>query len=104
MCGMCGLLRGAVHWSRADVPPEQSRRERVLQAAQANRLLALFRLELRDLHGQSYLLSGPTGASVLLPDLGGLWAAAEQLLGRSLDPLDMPWPAAAKEGAGHDAV
>jgi len=102
MCGICGLLQGTAHWSRADVPPEQSRRERLLQAAQANRLLALFRLELRDLHGQSYLLSGPTGASVLLPDLGGLWAAAELLLGRRLDPLAMPWPQAVRE-ADHGA-
>lgn len=103
MCGICGLLQGAAHWSRADVPPAQSRRERLLQTTQANRLLALFRLTLTDVHGQSYLLSGPTGASLLLPDLGGLWPAAEQLLGRLLDPLDMPWPDAVKQGADADA-
>jgi hypothetical protein len=68
MCGMCGLLQGAAHWSHAAAGSVQGRRQRLLQIARANRLLKLFRLELHDFHGQSYLLRGPTGASVLVPD------------------------------------
>jgi hypothetical protein len=93
MCGMCGLLQASAHWSHADAASGQARRRRLLQVAKANRLLHLFRLELRDFHGQSYLLIGPTGASQLVSDFGALWAAAEQLLGRPIDPLAMPWPA-----------
>src|SRR2546427_5831891 len=76
------------------------RRQRLIQIARANRLLALWRLRLSDFHGQSYVLAGPTGASVLIADFGALWPAAEQMLGRALDPLAMPWqPAQAQEQA-----
>ena len=100
MCGMCGLLQGAAHWSHAAAGSVQGRRQRLLQIARANQLLKLFRLELQDFHGQSYLLLGPTGASVLVPDFSVLWGAAEQLLGRTIDPLAMPWPA---QNANRDA-
>jgi len=90
---MCGLLQGTAHWSHAAAGSVQGRRQRLLQVARANRLLRLFRLELQDFHGQSYLLQGPTGASVLVPDFSALWSAAEQLLGRTIDPLAIPWPA-----------
>ena len=90
---MCGLLQGTAHWSHAAAGSVQGRRQRLLQVVRANRLLRLFRLELQDFHGQSYLLQGPTGASVLVPDFSALWSAAEQLLGRTIDPLAMPWPA-----------
>ena len=93
MCGMCGLMQGAAHWSHAAGGAVQGRRQRLLQVARANQLLKLFRLELQDFHGQSYVLLGPTGASVLVPDFSALWGAAEQLLGREIDPLAMPWPA-----------
>jgi len=37
---------------------------------------------------------------VLIADFGALWPAAEQMLGRALDPLAMPWqPAQAQEQA-----
>ena len=97
MCGMCGLLQGSGHWSQALAGPG-GRRQRLIQIARANRLLALWRLQLGDFHGQSYLLSGPTGARVLIADFGALWPAAEQLLGRAIDPFDMPWPAS-QEGS-----
>ncbi|MFE8644421.1 hypothetical protein ACFX58_04970 [Sphingomonas sp. NCPPB 2930] len=86
------MLQGAAHWSHAAAGSAQGRRQRLIQIARANQLLRLFRLELLDFHGQSYLLRGPTGASVLVPDFGALWGAAERLLGRAIDPLAMPWP------------
>ena len=91
MCGMCGLLQGSGHCSQAPAG-SAGRRQRLIQIARANRLLALWRLRLSDFHGQSYLLQGPTGASVLVPDFGALWPAAERLLARELDLLAMPWP------------
>lgn len=92
MCGMCGLLQGAIHWSESGSDPAGARRRRLLQVALANRLLRLFRLRLDDFHGQSYVLSGPTGAVALVPDFGGVWPAAESLLGRPIDPFTISWP------------
>lgn len=91
MCGMCGLLQGPGHWSQA-LAGAGGRRQRLIQMARANRWLALWRLRLSDFHGQSYVLAGPTGASVLVSDFGALWPAAERLLGRELDPLAIAWP------------
>ena len=43
MCGMCGLLQGSGHWSQAPAG-SAGRRQRLIQIARANRLLALWRL------------------------------------------------------------
>lgn len=98
MCGMCGLLGGPAHWSESPADSLRRRRQRILQIAQANRLLKHFRLELQDFHGQSYQLTGPTGARELVTDFGALWAAAERLLGQPVDPLRMPW-SSTRDGA-----
>lgn len=90
---MCGLLGGPAHWSESPADSLRRRRQRVLQIAQANRLLKIFRLELQDFHGQSYQLIGPTGTRELIADFGALWAAAERLLGQPVDPLRIVWPA-----------
>src|SRR2546427_8681305 len=87
MCGMCGLLQGSGHWSQAPAG-SAGRRQRLIQIARANRLLALWRLRLSDFHGQSYVLAGPTGASVLIADFGALWPAAEQMLDRKSTRLN----------------
>jgi hypothetical protein len=91
MCGMCGLLGGGNHWSNATLPVEgaNARRQRLLQAAVANRLLSLFRLQLDDFHGQSFVLSSPTGARQIVDDFSQVWQAAEAMLGRPLDPLEL---------------
>ncbi len=91
MCGMCGLLGGGRHWSSATVPGEgaNARRQRYIQAALANRILIPLRLRLDDFHGQSFVLSSPTGASELVDDFAQAWKAAEKMLGRPLDPLLM---------------
>lgn len=92
MCGMCGLLQGPAHWTHAANGSVQVRRQRLLLVDRANRLLRLFRLQLSDFHGQTYLLSGPSGASELVPDFGALWDVAERMIGRPINPLDFPWP------------
>jgi hypothetical protein len=47
-------------------------------------------LRLDDWQSRSYVLSDRKGKTVLVQDLGTLWPAAQQLVGRRLDPLD-PW-------------
>ncbi|SAL73968.1 hypothetical protein [Caballeronia telluris] len=91
MCGMCGLLGGGNHWSNATAPARgaNARRQRLVQAALANRILIPLRLRLDDFHGQSFVLSSPTGASELVDDFSKVWKTAEKMLGRPLDPLVM---------------
>jgi hypothetical protein len=91
MCGMCGLLGGGNHWSNASLPVEgaNTRRQRLIQVGLANRVLTLYRLRLDDFHGQSFVLSSPTGARELVGDFAQVWRVAEQMLGRPLDPLTL---------------
>ena len=49
--------------------------------------LARFGLGVREWAGQ-YVVSDGKGRSEVAEDLAGLWAAAERLAGRPLDPLD----------------
>jgi hypothetical protein len=98
MCSLCGILGADGHWTdrvadprdgRSKGPASGTRRqERLQRCALANRVLAHYRLRVGDFEGQSYVLSAATGRSELVPDLAGMWAAAERLAGRPCDPLD----------------
>lgn len=89
MCGMCGLLGGGTHWSNVGVPDDGAtrRQRRLLQVALANRILESFRLRLDDFHGQSFVLSSPTGATEVVANFTEVWKIAEKMLGKPLDPL-----------------
>ncbi len=104
MCGLCGVLGGEVHWTDASGRPQtfgarqQTRRqERFQRIALANRILGHYRLKLGDFQGQSYVLRAATGRQEIVPDLLGMWAAAEKLAGRRCDPLDPRLIAALEE-------
>lgn len=94
MCSLCGILGADAHWTertdereagRVDGPRRQ---ERLRRCALANRVLAAYRLKLADFEGRSYVLRSATGRAEIVPDLAGMWAAAERLAGRPCDPLD----------------
>jgi hypothetical protein len=53
-----------------------------------NRILGYYGLSLDNWQNRHYVLSDRKGRSEMVTDLGGLWPAAAQLLGRPLDPLD----------------
>ncbi len=55
---------------------------------QANRILRPIGLDLSDWQGNAFLLATRTGKTELVDNLSHLWAAAERLLGRPIDPLD----------------
>jgi hypothetical protein len=93
MCPLCGVLLTS-HWAERD----SGRRERVLRVRLLNRVLAHFGLELGDWSGRVYLLRDRKGKTAVVNDLSGLWAAAEQLAGRPLDPLDPALLAALHRG------
>jgi hypothetical protein len=96
MCSLCGVLGAEDHWTDASARPETfgggiqrtRRQERLERIALANRILRHYRLTLGDFQGQSYVLRSATGREVLVPNLVGMWSAAEKLAGRPCDPLD----------------
>jgi hypothetical protein len=97
MCALCGVVGGAEHWANAyarpgaftrNTGPAERRRERARCVAEANRVLALFGLGLSDWQGTAFVVSTRTGKAELVDNLGHLWAVAESLIGRPLDPLD----------------
>jgi hypothetical protein len=97
MCSLCGVLGGGTHWTDAAAQPGASqtraarptrRQERAARIVLANRILRHYQLKLGDFEGQSYVLRAATGRQELVPDLAGMWTAAEKLAGRSCDPLD----------------
>ncbi|WP_395679435.1 hypothetical protein [Inquilinus sp.] len=94
MCGVCGVLGGEEHWTAESARPEvfgatrTRRAERLHRAAAANRILGLYGLRLDDWQGSAFVLSSPTGRREIVDALPAVWAAAAQMLGRPIDPLD----------------
>ncbi|WP_049793225.1 hypothetical protein [Conexibacter woesei] len=71
------------HWAEGD----SSRRERGFRTAVLADVLAPHRLGVRDFGGTRYMVADGKGRTVLADSLDAVWAAAEQLLGRPVDPL-----------------
>lgn len=97
MCSLCGILGCDDHWTSA-VPREgvftrnADRQTRRAEAARrlrlVNRVLAVWRLQLADWQGRSYILTNATGSTRIFDALSHLWPEAEVMAGRPLDPLD----------------
>ena len=101
MCALCGAFGSAEHWTdrpAGKLVASTPTAERHRNAAAANRLLALYGLELSEWGGR-YTLRSRTGAVAVVDHFGMLWAEAERLIGRPCDPLD-PAVIAAVEQAG----
>lgn len=96
MCSLCGVLGATDHWTDAAARPEAfsgradamtRTQERLERASLANRVLRHYGLKLAEWQGQ-YVLRSATGRSEVVPDIGGMWTAAEKLASRPCDPLD----------------
>ncbi len=94
MCVLCGVLMSD-HWAES----EGGRRERAARVRLLNRVLGYWGLSLADWAGAVYTIRDGKGRSVVIQDVGALWTAAEELVGRPLDPLD-PGLVAALEDDG----
>ncbi len=89
MCGLCGALGAADHWSSggngiATVTPAA---ERFRQASAVNAVLGHYGLRLK-VWNDRYVLHGRTGKSAVVDHLGQLWPLAEAFAGVEIDPLD----------------
>ena len=114
MCILCGEFVNRIHWTekhaedraRASIDAgakdenrRNRRRERTRRAAIMNKVLCHYGLKVSDWSGTKYVLRDGKGRSELVRDLGSLWAAAQRLAGRRLDPLDPALHAALREAS-----
>jgi hypothetical protein len=83
MCSLCNVLLNE-HWAEQ----EGGRRGRVFRVRLLNRVLGFYGLRLDDWGGRVWVVRDRKGRSAVVGDLGSLWAEAERLAGRPLDPLD----------------
>lgn len=89
MCGLCGALGAADHWSSGGkgIVSMTPAAERYLQANAVNAVLGHYGLRLK-VWNDRYVLSGRTGKSAIVDHLGQLWPLAEAFAGKAIDPLD----------------
>ena len=100
MCVLCWQFITAEHWTEqrfdnrdatviAGGEPERARRRAWQRRTQVlNQILGCYGLRLDTWQNRHYLLSDRKGSTLIVQDLGALWPAAQQLVGRVLDPLD----------------
>ena len=96
MCSLCGVLGGRGHWTERGSNPDAFRSdapttiagERQSRTRLVNKVLKHYGLSLADWAPSSYILRSHTGQTVLVDNLTELWAAAETLTKKELDPLD----------------
>lgn len=105
MCVLCSQLWVEDHWSDVAggvLEPSstvvslethvarrgQRLRDRAERARLFNRVLQSVGLSLQDWEGSSYILRDAKGRSAVVSNLAQVWAEAEVLAGRPLDPLD----------------
>lgn len=110
MCSLCGLIGGDLHW--ADLPARpgvfsrntgefERRRERRIRINHLDHIFKCINLKISDWQSIAYVLSDKTGNSEIVIDLGGLWNAAEKLLGHPVDPLSQHFLISLRESRDH---
>ncbi len=105
VCTLCGALLSEGTWAERDRPGAAGdgrrlrQRARLRRAAVLNHVLVHVGLRLDDWQGAAYVLRDRKGRQAVVADLAGLWAAAEAMLGRPLDPLDPALVAALERSA-----
>ncbi len=89
MCGLCGALGAADHWSSGGrgVTSATPAAERYRQASAVNMILDHYGLRLK-VWNDRYVLQGRTGKSAVVDHIGQLWPLAEAFAGVEIDPLD----------------
>ncbi|MDP9429435.1 MAG: GTP-binding protein [Actinomycetota bacterium] len=88
MCALCGDLTPRDHWSEQG-PGATGRRPQQQRLQGLRRLLEGTGLTVTEWQGRGYQLANGRGRTVLVRDLGALWAEAEaeRMRGRPVDPL-----------------
>lgn len=90
MCNACGNPSVPGHWTEAGAAtPGDRLRARFHRAGLLDKLLRPYGLSAHDGGMVPGIQLGTlSGSQAIVADLGALWAEAERLLGRPIDPLD----------------
>jgi hypothetical protein len=89
MCILCYGLTGEEHWTDARVGAEAAATLRARRRALLTNVMAAHGLDYKDdTTGVTSLVSNRKGGVEVARSLGEVWAAAEKLVKRPLDPLD----------------
>jgi hypothetical protein len=90
MCGSCGFPQAKGHWTEAGAATAHDRlRARHRRAQLLQRILPAFGVNAHDpMSTPGLVVSDMRGHHEIAADLTQLWAAAERLGGRAIDPLD----------------
>ena len=98
MCAFCAMMAdGSTHWTEAGTDAgraaeAESGRARYLgrlrRVALVNRILDHYGCEASDWANNQYVVKSRAGRTSLVAHLPQVWAAAEEIAGRPLDPLD----------------
>lgn len=89
MCILCYGLTGEEHWTDTRVGAEAPASLRARRRALLSSVMAAHGLDYRDdTTGVTSLVSDRKGAVEVARSLGEVWAAAEKLAKRPLDPLE----------------
>ncbi len=109
MCGACGILGGGPDWVERVGDPETpgaSGRtrlaERQRRMALVNRLLAAGGVRLSE-QGSQLIVRSATGRAKLVTNLAHVWAAADLLGRKEVDPLDAAFLTTLKASVGNSA-
>ena len=90
MCASCGFPAATGHWTDAGAASAFDRlRGRLRRASVLRALLSPYGLVVHD-DGSSlgFILSTKTGQQIMVANLTELWAVAERMAGRPVDPLE----------------
>ena len=98
MCAFCAMMAdGGTHWTEAGTDagqaaePESGRARylgRLRRVALLNRILDHYGCEAWDWANNQYVVKSRDGRTTLVAHMPQVWAAAEEIAGRPLDPLD----------------
>ena len=108
MCGFCGLVGGALHWSEQREPPQAldepatqgaRQRERLHRTALLNRITRHYGVRVQDWADTSWIVSHATGETVVIDRLADLWPTVERLAKQPCDPLSPAFLASFERGS-----
>ena len=98
MCAFCAMMAdGTAHWTEAGTDAgraaeAESGRARYLgrlrRVALINRILDHYGCQAADWAANQYVVQSRAGRTTMVAHLPQVWAAAEEIAGQPLDPLD----------------
>jgi hypothetical protein len=107
LCGFCGLVGGALHWSEVRQSAQASgdpathgarQREQLRRSALLNRITRHYGVRVQPWADTSWIVSHLTGETVIVDRLADLWPTVERLAKRPCDPLSPEFLASFQRG------